>query len=55
MVALEIRPLISMWNIDRLLMVWLYRLYPALADAGIILQPETAIRWRRRGFCAYWP
>jgi hypothetical protein len=40
-------------NIDRLLLVWLYRLYPSLVD-GIIVQPETVIRWHRRGFRAYW-
>jgi hypothetical protein len=26
-------------NIDRLLLVWLYRLYPSLLDAIIIVQP----------------
>ena len=26
-----------LWNIDRLLMVWLYRLYPWLLDAIIIV------------------
>src|ERR1700737_2028827 len=41
-------------NIDRLLLVWLYRLYPSLLDAVIIVQPETVIRWHRRGFRAYW-
>src|SRR5512136_1129442 len=35
-------------------MVWLYRLYPALLDAILIVQPETVIRWYRRGFRAYW-
>ena len=28
-----------------LLFLWLYRLYPALLDAIIIVQPETVIRW----------
>jgi hypothetical protein len=41
---------VPLWNIDRLLMVWLYRLYPSLLDAIIIVQPETVIRWHRRGF-----
>src|ERR1700720_3559144 len=45
---------VRLWNIDRLLLVWLYRLYPALLDAIIIVQPETVIRWHRRGFRAYW-
>src|SRR5271169_2760891 len=45
---------VRLWNIDRLLMVWLYRLYPSLLDEIIIVQPETVIRWHRRGFRAYW-
>ena len=45
---------VRLCNIDRLLMVWLYRLYPSLLDAIIIVQPETVIRWHRRGFRAYW-
>ncbi len=43
-----------LWNIDRLPLVWLYRLYPSLLDAIIIAQPETVIRWHQRGFHAYW-
>jgi hypothetical protein len=35
---------LRLWNIDRLLLVWLYRLYPALLDATIIGQPETVLR-----------
>src|SRR5271168_412503 len=45
---------VRLLNIDRLLMVWLYRLYPSLLDAIIIVQPESVIRWHRRGFRAYW-
>jgi len=45
---------VRMWNIDRLLFVWSYRLYPSLLDAIIIVQPETVIRWHRRGFRTYW-
>jgi hypothetical protein len=45
---------VRLWNIDRLLMVWLYRLYPSLLDAIVIVQPETVIRWHRSGFRAYW-
>ena len=41
-------------NIDRLLFVCLYRLYPSLLEAIIIIQPETVIRWHHRGFRAYW-
>src|ERR1700681_1078201 len=45
---------VRLWNVDRLLLVWLYRLYPSLLDAIIIVQPETLLRWHRRGFRAYW-
>jgi hypothetical protein len=45
---------VKLRNIDRLLLAWLCRLYPSLLDAIIIVQPETVIRWHRRGFRAYW-
>src|ERR1700730_5051619 len=45
---------VRLWNIDRLLLVWSYRLYPSLLDAIIIVQPETVIHWHRRGFRAHW-
>jgi transposase InsO family protein len=41
-------------NFDRLLLVWLYRLVPALLDAICVVQPETLLRWHRLGFRAYW-
>src|SRR5229473_3155595 len=39
---------------DRLLFVWLYRLFPSVLNALIIVQPETVIRWHRTGFRLYW-
>ncbi len=39
---------------DRFLFVWLYRLWPSVLDSIIIVQPETVVRWHRRGFRAYW-
>ena len=44
---------ISLQNFDRLLLVWLYRLFPSLLDAIVIVKYETLICWHRRGFCAY--
>jgi hypothetical protein len=35
---------------DRLLFVWLYRLFPSVLNAVTIVQPETVIRWHRAGF-----
>ena len=39
---------------DRLLFVWLYRPFPSVLDAVMIVQPETVIRWHRKGFRLYW-
>ncbi len=41
-------------NLDRLILVWLFRIFPALLDAITVVKPETVIRWHRRGFRAYW-
>ena len=35
---------------DRLLFVWLYRLFPSVLNAIAVVQPETIIRWHRMGF-----
>ena len=39
---------------DRLLFVWLCRLFPSVLNAVSIVQPETVIRWHRTGFRLYW-
>ncbi|MEC5325550.1 helix-turn-helix domain-containing protein [Aurantimonas sp. A3-2-R12] len=39
---------------DRLLFVWLYRLWPGVLNSIVIVQPETVVRWHRRGFKAFW-
>jgi hypothetical protein len=41
-------------NIDRLILVWLYRLFPSILDASTVVKPETVIQWHRRGFRACW-
>ncbi len=41
-------------NIDRLILVWIYRLFPSILNAITVVKPETVIRWHRRGFRAYW-
>src|SRR6516165_2175346 len=40
-------------NLDRLILVWLYRLFPSILDAITVVKPETVLRWHR-GFRAYW-
>ena len=39
---------------DRLPLVWLYRLCPAVVDAVTIIRPETLFRWHRLEFKAFW-
>jgi hypothetical protein len=39
---------------DRLLIVWLYRLFPSILSAITVAKPDTVIRSHRRGFQAYW-
>ena len=39
---------------DRLLFVWLYRLFPPVLNAVTIIQPESVIRWHRTGFRLFW-
>jgi hypothetical protein len=41
-------------NIDRLVLVNLYRFSPKVLDALAILKPATVIAWHRAGFRTYW-
>jgi hypothetical protein len=41
-------------TVDRLLFVWLYRLFPSVLNAVTIVQSETIIRWHRTGLRLYW-
>lgn len=45
---------VALTNVDRLLLVWSYRLWPGVLGAVRILRPETIVRWHRRGFRVYW-
>jgi hypothetical protein len=40
-------------NLDRVILVWLYRVFPTLLSAITVVKPETVVRWHRRGFRAY--
>jgi transposase InsO family protein len=39
---------------DRLIFVWLYRLFPSVLSAISIIEPKTVIRWHQMGFRLYW-
>ena len=41
-------------NSDRLLFVWLYRLWPGVLASMVIVRADTVVRWHRRGFKAFW-
>jgi len=43
-----------LFTIDRLLWVWLYRLWPRCLDTMMLVKPATVIQWHRQGFQLYW-
>ena len=43
-----------LFTIDRLLWVWLYRLWPRCLDTMTLVKPATVIQWHRQGFRLYW-
>jgi putative transposase len=40
------RPQLS--SIDRLLWVWLYRIWPQVIDAMVLVKPATVVQWHRK-------
>jgi len=43
-----------LFSADRLLWVWLYRIWPQVLDAMVLVKPATVIGWHRKGFRLYW-
>lgn len=41
-------------GVDRVLLVWMTRLWPNLRNLPCVIQPNTILRWHRMGFRAYW-
>src|SRR5665811_2617895 len=39
---------------DRLLWVWLYRVWPQALNTMMLVKPATVIQWHRNGFRLYW-
>jgi len=50
----KLRGRIRLSNGDRLFFVWLYRLFPSILRAILIIRPDTLVRWHRAGFRRYW-
>ena len=45
---------LRLFAIDRLLWVWLYRLWPRCLDTMVLVKPATVVQWHRQGFRLYW-
>jgi transposase InsO family protein len=43
-----------LFAIDRLLWVWLYRLWPRCLEAMVLVKPATVVQWHRQGFRLFW-
>jgi hypothetical protein len=43
-----------LFAIDRLLWVWLYRIWPRCLDALVLVKPATVVQWHRQGFRLFW-
>ncbi len=48
------KPRPRLTNADRAFWVFLQRTWPRWRDVLLIVQPETVVRWHRRGFKTYW-
>src|SRR6202166_2744538 len=40
--------------IDRLLWVWLFRIWPRCLDTMVLVKPATVVQWNRQGFRLFW-
>jgi len=50
----QVRGRIQFTNSDRLFFIQLYRWFPSVLKAMMIIRPETFVRWHRAGFRRYW-
>ncbi|WP_202804171.1 helix-turn-helix domain-containing protein [Methylocystis sp. ATCC 49242] len=45
---------LRLFSADRLLWVWLYRVWPQILNAMVLVKPATVVQWHRKGFQFYW-
>ena len=45
---------LRLFSTDRLLWVWLYRVWPQVLNAMVLVKPTTVVQWHRKGFRLYW-
>ena len=43
-----------LFSTDRLLWVWLYRIWPQVLNTMVLVKPATVVQWHRKGFRLYW-
>src|SRR5438067_2313398 len=43
-----------LFSADRLLWVWLYRIWPQVLNIMVLVKPATVIQWHRKGFRLFW-
>ena len=44
----------KLFRADRLLWVWLYRIWPQALHIMVLVKPATVMQWHRKGFRLYW-
>src|SRR5665647_3002949 len=45
---------LRLFSTDRLLWVWLYRIWPQVVTAIVLVKLTTVVQWHRKGFRLYW-
>jgi hypothetical protein len=50
----KVRGRVHFTNSDRLFFIHLYRWFPSVLKAMMIIRPETLVRWHHAGLCRYW-
>jgi hypothetical protein len=53
-IALRRRPPRLRLRSDRVLLMWMTRLWPSLLGLARVVEPATILRWHRAGFRTYW-
>jgi putative transposase len=41
-------------SVDRLVWIWLYRVWPRFLNVVVVVKPATVVQWHRKGFRLYW-
>jgi putative transposase len=44
----------QLFALDRLLWIWLYRVWPRCLNIMVLVKPATVVQWHRQGFRLFW-